>query len=51
MGKHGFYVWLCFGITLAILVLNVALPWVARKKYLNQEARRLRWEAQNESGS
>lgn len=51
MGKHGFYVWLCFGITLTVLALNVALPWVARKKYLNQEVRRLRWEAQNESGS
>ena len=51
MGKHGFYVWLCFGITLAVVALNVALPWLARKRYLNQEARRLRWEAQNESGS
>ncbi|TDQ40126.1 heme exporter protein CcmD [Thiopseudomonas denitrificans] len=51
MGKHGFYVWLCFGVTLAIMLLNVALPWLARKKYLNQEIRRLRWEAQNESGS
>lgn len=45
MGKHGFYVWTCFGITLAALLLNVALPWLARKRYLTQEARRLRWEA------
>jgi heme exporter protein D len=51
MGKHGFYVWLCFGITLAVMVLNVVLPWLARRKYLHQETRRLRWEAQNESGS
>jgi len=45
MGKHGFYVWVCFGITIAALLLNVALPWLARRRYLNQEARRLRWEA------
>lgn len=51
MGKHGLYVWLCFGITLAVLALNLALPWLARKHYINQQARRLRWEAQNESGS
>lgn len=51
MGKHGFYVWTCFGITLSIMALNLALPWLARKKYLNQEIRRMRWEARNESGS
>lgn len=51
MGKHGFYVWTCFGITLSIMTLNLALPWLARKKYLNQEIRRMRWEAHNESGS
>lgn len=45
MGKHGPYVWSCFGITLAVLALNLALPWFARKRYLKQEARRLRWEA------
>jgi len=45
MGKHGFYVWVCFGITIAALAINVALPWLARRRYLNQEARRLRWEA------
>ncbi|MDM7858902.1 heme exporter protein CcmD [Thiopseudomonas acetoxidans] len=45
MGKHGFYVWVCFGITIAVLAINVALPWLARRRYLNQEARRLRWEA------
>lgn len=51
MGKHGFYVWTCFGITLSIMALNLVLPWLARKKYLNQEIRRMRWEARNESGS
>ncbi|MGV8919894.1 MAG: heme exporter protein CcmD [Pseudomonas sp.] len=46
MGHHGLYVWTAYGICLSVLVLNVALPIVARRRYLQQEARRLRWENQ-----
>ncbi|HWV08740.1 heme exporter protein CcmD [Pseudomonas sp. GD03944] len=44
MGTHGAYVWSSYGISLAILVLNVALPVLARRRYLQDEARRLRRE-------
>ncbi len=44
MGKHGAYVWSAYGITLAVLALNVALPVLARRRYLKDEARRLRRE-------
>ncbi|MGE8361568.1 heme exporter protein CcmD [Pseudomonas sp.] len=44
MGIHGAYVWSSYGISLAILVLNVALPVLARRRYLQDEARRLRRE-------
>ena len=44
MGHHGVYVWTSYGICLAVLVLNVALPILARRRYLQQEARRLRRE-------
>ena len=44
MGSHGPYVWSAYGITLAVLALNVALPIQARKRYLHEEARRLRRE-------
>lgn len=44
MGNHGLYVWTSYGISLAILVLNVALPVLARRRYLQDEARRLRRE-------
>jgi heme exporter protein D len=44
MGTHGPYVWACYGITLAVLALNVALPILARRRYLQDEARRLRRE-------
>ncbi len=44
MGTHGLYVWSAFGITTAVLLLNVALPRLARRRYLQEEARRLRRE-------
>ncbi|WP_339462882.1 heme exporter protein CcmD [Pseudomonas sp. EA_105y_Pfl2_R69] len=44
MGSHGPYVWSCYAISLAILGLNVALPILARRRYLQDEARRLRRE-------
>jgi heme exporter protein D len=44
MGKHGLYVWSAFGFSLAVLALNVALPVLARRRYLQETARRLRRE-------
>ncbi|MFP3516633.1 heme exporter protein CcmD [Pseudomonas sp. SIMBA_077] len=44
MGNHGLYVWSAYGICLAVLAVNVALPLAARRRYLQQEARRLRRE-------
>jgi heme exporter protein D len=46
MGSHGAYVWSAYGIGLAVLALNVALPIMARRRYLQDEARRLRREKQ-----
>lgn len=44
MGNHGLYVWSAYGISLAVLVINVAGPLLARRRYLQEEARRLRRE-------
>ncbi len=46
MGHHARYVWTAYGICLAVLALNVAAPILARKRYLQQEARRLRRETE-----
>jgi heme exporter protein D len=46
MGHHGLYVWTAYGISLAVLALNVAMPILARRRYLQEEARRLRRESQ-----
>jgi heme exporter protein D len=39
-------VWSAYGISLALLALNVVLPLVARRRYLQEQARRLRRENQ-----
>jgi len=44
MGHHGAYVWSAYGICLVVLVLNVLLPLRARRRYLQDEARRMRRE-------
>ncbi|AUO24782.1 MULTISPECIES: heme exporter protein CcmD [unclassified Pseudomonas] len=46
MGHHALYVWTAYGICLAVLAFNVAAPILARKRYLQQEARRLRRETE-----
>lgn len=46
MGHHGLFVWSAYGICFMVLAINVALPLLARRRYLQQEARRLRWEKQ-----
>jgi heme exporter protein D len=46
MGQHGLYVWSAYGISLALLGLNVVLPLLARRRYLQEQARRLRRENQ-----
>ncbi|MCP8464904.1 heme exporter protein CcmD [Pseudomonas sp. ZM23] len=45
MGHHGPYVWSAYAISLAVLAINVVSPMLARRRYLQEEARRLRREA------
>ncbi|OYQ23283.1 heme exporter protein CcmD [Pseudomonas mandelii] len=46
MGHHGLFVWSAYGICFLVLSINVAAPILARKRYLQQEARRLRRETE-----
>jgi heme exporter protein D len=45
MGRHGLYVWSAYGICLGVLAINVLAPVFARRRYLQQEARRMRRES------
>ncbi|MDD0974604.1 heme exporter protein CcmD [Pseudomonas fontis] len=45
MGHHGLYVWSAYGICLLVLAVNVASPLLAKRRYLQEEARRLRRES------
>ncbi|WP_193074830.1 heme exporter protein CcmD [Pseudomonas sp. FME51] len=44
MDGHGAYVWSSYAITLVVLALNVVQPWLARRRLVNEEARRRRRE-------
>ena len=44
MGGHGFYVWLCYGLGLLIIVMNLLLPMQQSKQVIRELRRRLRRE-------
>ena len=44
MGGHGFYVWLAYGLTAAIILFNVMAPVIARRKLIKELSQRLRRE-------
>ncbi len=44
MGNHALYVWSAYGISLLVLMLNVGVPLLAKRRYLQEQARRLRRE-------
>ncbi|HBC55894.1 MAG TPA: heme exporter protein CcmD [Gammaproteobacteria bacterium] len=44
MGRHGFYVWLSYGLTAIILVYNLLVPVLQRRRLIKEQAQRLRRE-------
>jgi heme exporter protein D len=38
MDGHGLYVWLSYGLTLAVVVVNVLAPIAGRRRYLREQA-------------
>ncbi|MDK2777918.1 MAG: heme exporter protein CcmD [Pseudomonadota bacterium] len=44
MGKHGFYVWLSYGLTAVVVAWNVVQPVLRRRRLLKEHAQRLRRE-------
>ncbi|MDO6564017.1 heme exporter protein CcmD [Amphritea sp. 1_MG-2023] len=46
MGGHGLYVWLSYGIALAVMVINVVNPLMHKRQIFSEQARRLRREKQ-----
>lgn len=47
MGKHGFYVWLSYGLTAVIIAFVVMQPILRRRRLLKEQAQRLRREKRN----
>jgi len=44
MGGHGLYVWLSYGLGLAVILINLVLPRLQRNRLLAEQKRRLRRE-------
>ena len=44
MGGYAFYVWTSYGITLFVIVLNIVMPIMHRKKVIGRVKRAIRRE-------
>ena len=44
MGGHGLYVWLSYGLGVAVILINLVVPWLQRNRLLAEQKRRLRRE-------
>jgi len=44
MGRHGFYVWLSYGLTALVIAVNVVLPMLQRRRLIKEQAQRSRRE-------
>lgn len=52
-GKYNFYIWASYGITFAVLIWNIAIPMLAKKKLIKEIKRRnyLNSEGSNKNDS
>ncbi|MFG1490611.1 heme exporter protein CcmD [Oceanospirillum sp. HFRX-1_2] len=44
MGGHGLYVWMAYGLSAVLLVINVVLPIMHKRQLVKEQARKLRRE-------
>ncbi len=44
MGGYAFYVWTSYGLTFLVIVLNIVMPIMHRKKVINRVKRAIRRE-------
>jgi len=44
MGGHGLYVWMAYGLSAVLLVVNVVLPVMHKRQLVKEQARKLRRE-------
>lgn len=47
MGTHGPYVWVSYGLSLAIIVWNVVQPWQLRRRLMREQAAQLKRDARD----
>ncbi|WP_028304798.1 heme exporter protein CcmD [Oceanospirillum maris] len=47
MGGHGLYVWLAYGLSAVLIVINVVLPVMHKRQLIKEQARKQRREQQS----
>jgi heme exporter protein D len=47
MGTHGPYVWAAYGVSFAVIVWNVAQPWLTRRRWLKEQSAQLKRDARD----
>lgn len=47
MGKHGFYVWLAYGLSALIIALNILIPLWQKKRLIHQLKQQQKREKQH----
>lgn len=48
MGGHGLYVWLAYGLTTVLFVINFVFPVLHKRQLVKEQARKLRREQQTQ---
>lgn len=51
MGKHGFYVWLAYGLSALVVLWNVLQPIMQRRRLIKQQVQQLRREKKHASST
>lgn len=44
MGGHGIYVWMAYGLSAVLLMVNVVLPILHKRQLVKEQVRKLRRE-------
>ncbi len=51
MGKHGIYVWSCYGLFLAMIIFNLVSIRMKKTSFLKSEKQRMRREEASQADS
>ncbi|WP_369856786.1 heme exporter protein CcmD [Candidatus Thalassolituus haligoni] len=51
MGRHGLYVWLSYGLSALVIIANLVLPMMQRRRLIRQQGQHLRRDRRAQQAS